>query len=181
MKEYCKIQKESDGYCKKLVDANYKNENYRGEISTSHHYITIKIPSLWKILLGTEENPYKIVDDIQQYCVTNNEIQFENYSDYKRWKDYGGEREIIGKINEYAQSLGYEYDNKCSEIEPPIRYKYMTDDTGKELIFLSELDALNYLCKNGGWYLDHIVPKRWDGEYGGPISSTYIMARNVEE
>ena len=54
----------------------------------------------------------------------------------------------------------------------------MTDDTGKELVFLSELDAFNYLSKNGGWYLDHTIPLIHEGYSSG---EKYIMARNIDE
>lgn len=180
-KEYC-IIKEENRYYKKLVNISYRFRTGCGSIKDANDEIGIQWTSVWKVLLETGERPRKIVADIQQYCITNNEIRFENEDDYSNWRKEEKDN-IIGKIGEYVHSLGYEYryDKRYSEIKPPERYKYMTDDTGDELFFLSELDAFNYLSKNGGWYLDHIVPIRFDGEYGGPISSTYIMARDIEE
>ena len=73
-KEYCKIQKEEKGFYEKIVNVIIKSRNGDGSIVDIHKDIEIWSPA-WKVLLGTEENPHKIVDDIQQHCITNNEIQ----------------------------------------------------------------------------------------------------------
>ena len=176
-REYCKIQKEEKGFYEKIVNVIIKSRNGDGSIVDIHKDIEIWSPA-WKVLLGTEENPHKIVDDIQQHCITNNEIQFENYYDYDHWNS--NKKEIIRKISNYTHSIGCNYDstNHIGYIEITKRYKYMTDDTGKELVFLSELDAFNYLSKNGGWYLDHTIPLIHEGYSSG---EKYIMARNIDE
>ena len=185
-KEYCKIQEielKYEDYCKTLVNVSYNSMDGLGRISTAHNDITIRLPSVWKVLIGTADNPYTIVDRIQQYCATNNdfnnEIRLENSDERYHWETYGEKNKILLKIEEYARSLGYKYEGGI--IKPIKKNKYMTNDTGMELVFFSELDAFNYLSENGGWYLDHIVPVRFDGEFGGPIGSTYIMARDIDE
>lgn len=150
----------------------------------------------WRVWLGTEEIPYGL-EGLKAFC-EEHEINFDelmntsetilnNEDDYRLNGNYyynyrvkfSRERERPNKI----KKINYlEY---STDLDPtPCLHrqdKYMTDKNGTELFFSNKLDAINYLSKNGGWYLDQIVPESWTDGYGGRINSVYLLARDVEE
>lgn len=166
-KEYCQLERYN--YIGNFVgDDAY---NYDSGCYKPVEYITnIEV---WRVLLGSKETPYEIINDIKKHCETE-QISFSVFlRDVGPIGNYKFER---SSRNDYSRFIKY-----YTIIPTEQQDRYMKNENDEDLVFLTKLDAINYLSKNGGWYLDHIVPIRFDGEYGGPISSTYIMARDVDK
>ena len=109
---------------------------------------------VWRVLLGTKESPSELINTIK-----------------KDWKS--------GEL--FSQTINSDRGYRISHVRGSSWFltekteqlnRYMKNEKNEDLIFLTKLDAINYLSKNGGWYLDaQVLDKN---------GHTYILARDVE-